>query len=112
ILASGRKLITRGSYLQNLNPAIADAILEQEFLLIDGPDRARQAVRQNAFHNVDVIKVTADENLTVPELASVVEEAHRERLKVAVGRQIRRGIRHVLVLSRKDARGSKYRSFC
>ena len=84
ILASGRKLITRGSYLQNLNPAIADAILEQEFLLIDGPDRARQAVRQNAFHNVDVIKVTADENLTVPELASVVEEAHRERLKVAV----------------------------
>src|SRR5881394_2682497 len=84
ILASGRKLITRGSYLQNLNPAIADAILEQEFLLIDGSDRTRQAVRQNAFHNVDVIKVTADENLTVPELASVVEEAHRERLKVAV----------------------------
>jgi imidazolonepropionase-like amidohydrolase len=84
ILASGRKLITRGSYLQNLNPALGEAILEQEFLLIDGPDRARQAVRQNAFHNVDVIKVTADENLTVPELAAVVEEAHRERLKVAV----------------------------
>src|SRR5438552_11195999 len=84
ILASGRKLITRGSYLQNLNPALADAILEQEFLLIDGPDRARQAVRQNAFQNVDVIKVTADENLTVPELAAVVEEAHREHLKVAV----------------------------
>src|SRR5207248_1901096 len=84
ILASGRKLITRGSYLQNLNPALADAILEQEFLLIDGTDRARQAVRQNAFQNVDVIKVTADENLTVPELAAVVEEAHREHLKVAV----------------------------
>jgi len=84
ILASGRKLITRGSYLQNLNPAVADAILEQEFLLIDGTDRARQAVRQNAFRNVDVIKVTADENLTVPELAAVVEEAHREHLKVAV----------------------------
>ena len=84
ILASGRKLITRGGYLQNLNPALADAILEQEFLLIDGPDRARQAVRQNAFQNVDVIKVTADENLTVPELAAVVEEAHREHLKVAV----------------------------
>jgi imidazolonepropionase-like amidohydrolase len=84
ILASGRKLITRGSYLQNLNPALADAILEQEFLLIDGTDRARQAVRQNAFQHVDVIKVTADENLTVPELASIVEEAHREHLKVAV----------------------------
>ena len=84
ILASGRKLITRGEYVQNLNPALADAILQQEFLLIDGADRARQAVRQNEFQNVDVIKVSADENLTVPELAAVVEEAHREHLKVAV----------------------------
>jgi imidazolonepropionase-like amidohydrolase len=84
ILASGRKLITRGDYVQNLNPALADAILEQEFLLIDGTDRARQAVRQNEFQNVDVIKVAADENLTVPELAAVIEEAHRTHLKVAV----------------------------
>ncbi|HEY0348614.1 MAG TPA: amidohydrolase family protein [Pyrinomonadaceae bacterium] len=84
ILASGRKLITRGSYVQNLNPALADTILQQELLLIDGADSARQAVRQNAFQNVDLIKVTADENLTVAELAAVVEEAHREHLKVAV----------------------------
>ena len=84
ILASGRKLITQGSYVQNLNPALADAILQQEFLLIDGADQARQAVRRNAFQNVDVIKVTADENLTVAELAAVIEEAHREHLKVAV----------------------------
>ena len=84
ILASGRKLITRGEYVQNLNPALADAIVQQEFLLIDGTDRARQAVRQNEFQNVDVIKVTADENLTVPELAAAVEEAHRQHLKVAV----------------------------
>src|SRR5262249_14141215 len=55
-----------------------------EFLLIDGTDRARQAVRQNEFQNVDVIKVAADTNLTVTELAAVVEEAHREHLKVAV----------------------------
>jgi imidazolonepropionase-like amidohydrolase len=84
ILASGRKLILRGSYVQSLNPALADAIVHQEFLLIDGPERARQAVRENAFQKVDVIKVTADENLTVAELAAVVEEAHREHLKVAV----------------------------
>jgi imidazolonepropionase-like amidohydrolase len=84
ILASGRKLITRGDYLQSLNPALADAILQQEFLLIDGVDRAREAVRQNEFQNVDVIKVAADENLTVTELAAVVEEAHRTHLKVAV----------------------------
>jgi imidazolonepropionase-like amidohydrolase len=84
MLASGRKLITRGEYVQNLNPALAQAILEQEFLIVDGTDRAREAVRQNAFQNVDLIKVSADENLTVPELAAVVEEAHRQHLKVAV----------------------------
>jgi imidazolonepropionase-like amidohydrolase len=84
IVASGRKLITRASYVQSLNPALTDAILQQEFLLIDGPDRARQAVRQNEFQGVDVIKVTADVNLTVAELAAVVEEAHRAGLKVAV----------------------------
>jgi len=84
LLASGRKLITRSSYVQSLNPALADAILQQEFFLIEGADRAREAVRQNEFQNVDVIKVTADENLTVAELAAVVEEAHRAHLKVAV----------------------------
>lgn len=84
ILASGRKLITSGEYLQDLNPALAESILKQEFLIIDGVDAARRDVRQNALQNVDVIKVSADENLTVAELAAVVDEAHREHLKVAV----------------------------
>jgi imidazolonepropionase-like amidohydrolase len=84
IVASGRKLITHSSYVQSLNPTLTDAILQQEFLLIDGADGARQAVRQNEFQGVDVIKVTADVNLTVAELAAVVEEAHRAGLKVAV----------------------------
>lgn len=84
MLAAGRKLITRGDYLQSLNPALSDAILNQEFLFIDGADRAREAVRRNEFQNVDVIKVTADENLTVPELSAAIVEAHRAHLKVAV----------------------------
>jgi imidazolonepropionase-like amidohydrolase len=84
ILASGRKLIARGSYVQSLNPALADAILQQEFLLVDGRDQARQAVRQNVFRNVDVIKVTTGEDISLPELAAVVEEAHRQHLRVAV----------------------------
>src|SRR5262249_39699805 len=83
ILASGRKLIAQGSYLQNLNPALADSILQQEFLLLDGPDSARQAVRKNVFQNVDVIKVTTGNDITLPELAAVVDEAHRQHLKVA-----------------------------
>jgi imidazolonepropionase-like amidohydrolase len=84
ILASGRKLIAEGSYLQNLNPALSDAILKQEFLLVRGVDQAREAVRENMLQNVDVIKVTQSENISVAELTAVVEEAHREHLKVAV----------------------------
>ena len=84
ILDSARKLITRGDYVQNLNPALAESILQQEFLFIDGADQARRAIRQNVFQHVDVIKVTADENLTVAELSAAVEEAHRNHLKVAV----------------------------
>src|SRR5216683_5473749 len=83
ILASGRKIMALGSYVQNLNPALAEAILQQEFLPIDSPDRARQAVRQNVFYNVDVIKVTVGGDISVPELTAVVEEAHRQHLKVA-----------------------------
>ena len=83
ILAAGRKLVGEGSYVQNLNPALADGILRQEFLFVDGADRAREAVRQNVLQNVDVIKVTVEENVSLNELAAVVEEAHREHLKVA-----------------------------
>lgn len=85
ILAAGRKLVSRGSgYVHNLNYSLADAIVQQELLLLDGgADQARQAVRQNVFQSVDVIKVTVEENLTVGELTAVVEEAHRQHLKVA-----------------------------
>ena len=84
ILASGRKLIARGSYLQNLNPALSEAILQQEFLLVDGPDRARQAVRENVFQHADVIKVTVGEDISTAELSAITAEAHRQHLKVAV----------------------------
>jgi imidazolonepropionase-like amidohydrolase len=84
LLASGRKLIAPGSYVQSLNPALADAILREEFLLVEGVDSARRAVRQNVFVNVDVIKVAVGDDISTPELTAVVEEAHRQHLKVAV----------------------------
>ena len=83
ILASGRKVIALDSYLQSLNPAVAQAIVEQEFLTIDSPERARQAVLQNVFYNVDLIKVTVGDGISPQELTALVEEAHREHLKVA-----------------------------
>src|SRR5216683_5700765 len=83
ILASGRKVIALDSYLQSLNPAVAQTIVEQEFLTIDSPERARQAVLQNVFYNVDLIKVTVGDAISPLELTAMVEEAHREHLKVA-----------------------------
>ena len=82
ILASGRK-IAHG-YIQSLNPAVAEAILREEFLSIAGPDQARQAVQANLFYNIDVIKVAIDDDISVSEMTAIVEEAHRQRLKVAV----------------------------
>ena len=84
VLASGRKLIASGEYFQSLNPAVADSIVEEEFLLIDGAESARRAVRSNLFYNVDLIKVALGDDLTPAEMSAVIEEAHRQRLKVAV----------------------------
>ncbi len=51
--------------------------------MIDSPERARQAVLQNVFYNVDLIKVTVGDAISPLELTAMVEEAHREHLKVA-----------------------------
>ena len=85
ILASGRKLAqnAKDGYLQSLNPALAKAILQQEFLEVTGVDGAYQAVKDNAFYGVDVIKVSIEEDLSVAEMAAVVEQAHRQHIKVA-----------------------------
>jgi imidazolonepropionase-like amidohydrolase len=86
ILASARKLAQQGKngYVQSLNPALAKAILQQEFLAFNGPDSARQAVKDDLFYNVDVIKVSIEDDTSVEEMKAVVEEAHRQQLKVAV----------------------------
>lgn len=84
MLASGRKLIAPGEYFESLNPAVAGPIVEQEFLLIEGADSARRAVRSNLFYSVDLIKVALGDDLTPAEMSAVIDEAHRQQLKVAV----------------------------
>jgi imidazolonepropionase-like amidohydrolase len=83
ILASGRKLTETSGYLQSLNPAIAAAVVREEFLPVESADQARQAVRENVFYNVDVIKVAVDDGITPSEMSVIVEEAHREHVRVA-----------------------------
>src|SRR5215469_12846555 len=86
ILASGRKLAQqeKNGYVQNLNPALGNAILKQEFLEFNGVDGAREAVKDDLFYDVDVIKVTIEDDTSVAEMKAIVEEAHRQNVKVAV----------------------------
>ena len=84
MLAAGRKLTTVGGYFQKLNPGLAPAIIQQEFLEVRSPEGARAAVRENAFYQVDLIKVTVEDDMTQAEMNAIVDEAHRQHLKVAV----------------------------
>ena len=84
MLASGRKVIAPGAYIQSFNAALAEPIVRQEFLTIDRPDQARQAVRANVFYAVDLIKIVIEDDITPAEASAVVDEAHRQHLKVAV----------------------------
>src|SRR5262249_4832614 len=54
ILASARKIAqqSKNGYVQGLNPALAEAILQQEFLEVSSPDEARRAVLKNLLYNV------------------------------------------------------------
>jgi imidazolonepropionase-like amidohydrolase len=83
ILASGRKIFKDG-YVQNLNPVLAEAIVQQEFLSVNDADQARRAVHANLLYNVDVIKVAIGDDISLAEMKAIVEEAHRQTIRVAV----------------------------
>jgi imidazolonepropionase-like amidohydrolase len=90
-----RALNVTGAYpLQGYAPAV---IVPHGVQIVDGPDNARQAVREQISHGADWIKVYSDRSyrvredgvlddiptFTMDELRAIVDEAHRERHKVA-----------------------------
>jgi imidazolonepropionase-like amidohydrolase len=92
---STRALDVTGAYpLQGYAP---DVPVPHGVQLVDGPDAARQAVREQISHGADWIKVYSDRSyrvrddgvlddiptFTLEELKAIVDEAHRERHKVA-----------------------------
>jgi imidazolonepropionase-like amidohydrolase len=87
ILASGRKITSLGNYVQSLNPALADSILRQELLEVSTVDEGRHAVDENLFYDIDVVKVTLDDDgvgIDEPVMRAIVDEAHRAQKRVAV----------------------------
>jgi imidazolonepropionase-like amidohydrolase len=90
-----RALDVTGAYpLQGYSPNVT---VPHGVQLVDGPDNARQAVREQISHGADWIKVYSDRTyrvredgvlddiptFTLDELRAIVDEAHRERRKVA-----------------------------
>ncbi len=90
-----RALDVTGAYpLQGYAPNVA---VPHGVQLVDGADSARQAVREQISHGADWIKVYSDRSyrvredgvlddiptFTLDELRAIVDEAHRERHKVA-----------------------------
>lgn len=87
ILAAARKLTPPGGQAMRLNYAVAEPILEQEYLQVGSADEARKAVRENLSYGANLIKVVADDNdrfIAPDEMKAIVEEAHRSTKKVAV----------------------------
>jgi imidazolonepropionase-like amidohydrolase len=87
IQAAARKLAPPGGQALHLNPAVADQIIDQEFLQVSSADEARRAVRDDLLYGADLIKVVADADnrfITPEEMKAIVEEAHRAKVKVAV----------------------------
>jgi imidazolonepropionase-like amidohydrolase len=90
-----RALDVTGAYpLQGYAPNVP---IPHGVQVVDGPDNARQAVREQISHGADWIKVYSDRSywvrddgvlddiptFTLDELRAIVDEAHRERHKVA-----------------------------
>jgi len=90
-----RALDVTGAYpLQGYAPAVT---VPHGVQIVDGADQARQAVREQISHGADWIKVYSDRSyyvredgvladiptFTLDELRAIVDEAHRERHKVA-----------------------------
>lgn len=67
--------------------------------MVSGVEEARRAVREQIGHRADLIKVYADWNhptLTVDEIRVIVEEAHKQGLKVAAHATTPDGIKNAV----------------
>jgi len=85
IVASTRALAAPGGQFGTLTPE-AQILVEQEYVTLNGPQSARQAVRQALYDGANCIKVIVNgdpADVTLEEMRAIVEEAHSEGVKVA-----------------------------
>jgi imidazolonepropionase-like amidohydrolase len=85
IVAATRALTAAGGQFGAVTPD-AQKIIEQEYVVINGVEEARRAVRQAFYDGADLIKVivnTGPRVVALDEMKAIVEEAHRVNRKVA-----------------------------
>jgi imidazolonepropionase-like amidohydrolase len=85
MVAATRALAAPGGQFGLLIPE-ARKLIDQEYVTINGPESARQAVRQALYEGANCIKVIVNgdpASVTLDEMTAIVEEAHRDGVKVA-----------------------------
>ncbi|WP_395846264.1 amidohydrolase family protein [Cystobacter fuscus] len=83
--ACTRALAPPGGQMDTLQP-LAQGLIEEEYATVSGVEAARRAVRQALHDGADCIKVIVDNGpnlLTLEELKTITEEAHRRKRPVA-----------------------------
>jgi imidazolonepropionase-like amidohydrolase len=99
---------TGGYFPYGLSPRMADVPRGAQF--ITGSDEARRAVREQIYNGADVIKVYADfadvaspntpvfnhQTLTIDEMKTIVDEAHKGGHKVAAHAMTKIGVRNAV----------------
>jgi imidazolonepropionase-like amidohydrolase len=93
-----RAIAAVGQYFPfGVSPDLADFPTGAQ--MVSGVEEARRAVREQIGHGADLIKVYADwdhPTLTVEEMRVIVEEAHRQKRKVAAHATTPEGIKNAL----------------
>jgi imidazolonepropionase-like amidohydrolase len=96
--AATRAIAAVGQYQPfGISPDLADFPTGAQ--MVSGVEEARRAVREQIGHGADLIKVYADwqhATLTVEEMRVVVEEAHKQKLKVAAHATTPEGIKNAI----------------
>lgn len=98
MLVATRGIAAVGQYEPfGVSPDLADFPTGAQ--MVSGVEEARRAVREQIGHGADFIKVYADwshPTLTVEEIRVIVEEAHKQGLKVAAHATTSEGIRNAV----------------
>jgi imidazolonepropionase-like amidohydrolase len=84
--AAARKLTPPGGQAMVVRDELAGAIVDLEYLPVDGAESARRRVGEALVAGADVIKIVVDAGrgrMRLDEARAVVEEAHRSGVKVA-----------------------------